>query len=86
MFDESCIEWEKIDAELLHVGYILLLDALDQEEICSGVLYGAWKKWSLEESIQLGNCAAAVSLSDMTATEGMQSLEEVMGLAMKYHT
>ena len=32
LFDESFIDWEKIDAELLHVGYILLLDALDQED------------------------------------------------------
>ena len=32
LFDESFIDWEKIDAGLLHVGYILLLDALDQED------------------------------------------------------
>lgn len=28
-FDESKIDWDRIDSEILHVGYILLLDALD---------------------------------------------------------
>lgn len=32
VFDESYIEWENINAEILHIGYILLLDALDQED------------------------------------------------------
>ncbi|MCD8096923.1 MAG: carbohydrate kinase family protein [Lachnospiraceae bacterium] len=31
-FDESCIDWEKLQGDILHVGYILLLDALDQED------------------------------------------------------
>ena len=32
LFDESFIDWDRIDAEILHVGYILLLDALDQAD------------------------------------------------------
>lgn len=32
LFDESCIDWDSLDVELLHTGYILLLDALDQED------------------------------------------------------
>lgn len=31
-FDESCIDWDAVDADLLHIGYILLLDTLDQED------------------------------------------------------
>ncbi len=31
-FDESCIDWDAVDSEILHVGYILLLDALDEED------------------------------------------------------
>ena len=209
LFDESFIDWDKIDAEILHVGYILLLDALDQEDaeygtkmarllaeaqrrgirtsidvvtetgdrfrslvppslrytdycvineleaqqitgvllrdeqeklyvenmkaalkkmkelgvstwavihcpeggygldeensfvslsslklpkgyikgtvgagdaFCAGVLYGAHKKWNLLESIRLGTCAAAASLSEPGATEGMKTVAEVMKL------
>ena len=32
IFDESYINWDSIDSELLHIGYILLLDALDKED------------------------------------------------------
>ncbi len=213
VFDESCIDWDKIDAELLHVGYILLLDALDEPDteygtkmakllaeaqrrglktsidvvtetgdrfqtlvppalrytdycvineleaqqitgvllrdekeklypenmetalrkmkelgvstwavihcpeggwgldetdrfvqvdslhlpkgyikgtvgagdaFCAGVLYGAQKKQSLEESILLGTCAAAASLACPGATEGMMSAEQVLRLAEQY--
>lgn len=31
-FDESCMDWERVEADILHVGYILVLDALDQED------------------------------------------------------
>lgn len=213
LFDESCVDWDRVNAEIIHVGYILLLDALDQEDaeygtkmarflahaqslgmrtsidvvtetgdrlkklvapalkhtdyciineleaqqvtgvslrdeneklceenmeaalkrlkelgvstwavihcpeggygldeknvyysleslklpkgyikgtvgagdaFCSGVLYGAWKSWGLEESILLGNCAAAASLSEQGATEGMRSVEEVKELFELY--
>ena len=209
LFDESFIDWEKIDAEFLHVGYILLLDALDQEDaeygtkmarllaearrrglktsidvvtetgdrfqtlvppalrytdycvineleaqqitgvplrdeseklypenmkealeqmkelgvstwavihcpeggygldeenryvslpslrlpegyikgtvgagdaFCAGVLYGAQKRWALPESIRLGTCAAAASLSEPGASEGVGTAEEVLKL------
>ena len=209
LFDESFIDWEKIDAELLHVGYILLLDALDQEDaeygtkmarllaearrrglktsidvvtetgdrfrtlvppalrytdycvineleaqqitgvplrdeceklypenmkealermkelgvstwavihcpeggygldeenryvslpslrlpegyirgtvgagdaFCAGVLYGEQKRWTLPESIRLGTCAAAASLSEPGASEGVGTAEEVLKL------
>jgi len=212
-FDESCIDWEKLDSEILHIGYILLLDALDQPDdeygtkmarllakaksygiktsidvvteagdrfktlvvpalkytdycvineleaqqvtgvllreedgtlhpenmpkalqmmkemgvstwavihcpeggygldqageyvaldslhlpkgyikgtvgagdaFCSGVLYGAWKNWNLEESIRLGICAAAASLSEVGATEGMRPVAEVQKLQELY--
>jgi sugar/nucleoside kinase (ribokinase family) len=31
-FDEGDIDWGHVDAEMLHIGYILLLDALDEED------------------------------------------------------
>lgn len=54
------------------------------DAFCSGVLYGAWKGWKLEDSIRLGTCAAAASLSEQGATEGMCSVAEVMQLEEKY--
>jgi sugar/nucleoside kinase (ribokinase family) len=35
-FCEGDIDWEKIDAGFLHIGYILLLDALDSEDSVYG--------------------------------------------------
>ena len=32
LFGESRIDWDNLDCELLHIGYIMLLDALDQED------------------------------------------------------
>lgn len=32
LFDESCIDWDSLNCDILHVGYILLLDALDAED------------------------------------------------------
>lgn len=54
------------------------------DAFCAGVLYGAEKKWSLAESIRLGICAAAASLSEAGATEGMRPVAEVMKLAELY--
>ena len=31
-FDESCIDWDAVDADIFHIGYILLLNALDQPD------------------------------------------------------
>lgn len=213
LFDESCIDWDAIHAELLHVGYILLLDALDQEDdtygtrmarllkaaqdrgiktsvdvvtetgdrfkklvphalkytdyciineleaqqitgillrdeqgklypehmkealikikdlgvstwavihcpeggfgldeegtyieldslmlpkgyikgtvgagdaFCAGILYGVQGKWTLERSVRLGICAAAASLSEAGATEGLRPVSQVMELEEKY--
>ena len=48
------------------------------DAFCSGILYGAYKKWDLEKSVRLATCAAVAALSERGATEGMRSLEEVM--------
>ena len=31
-FDENCIDWDTLDADIIHAGYILLLDALDETD------------------------------------------------------
>jgi len=50
------------------------------DAFCSGVLYAAWKGMKLPEAIELGTAAAACSLSQPGATEGMRSCEETMWL------
>ena len=54
------------------------------DAFCSGVLYGAWKKWTLKESIRLANCCAVAALSERGATEGLASIAEVMKFEEKY--
>ncbi len=54
------------------------------DAFCSGVIYGAWKKWTLKESIRLANCCAVAALSERGATEGLASIDEVMKFEQKY--
>ena len=50
------------------------------DAFCSGVLYAAWRGQSLREAIELGTAAAACSLSQPGATEGMRTCDEAMAL------
>lgn len=50
------------------------------DAFCSGVLYAAWKGNALLDAIELGTAAAACSLSEPGATEGMRSCDETMQL------
>lgn len=54
------------------------------DAFCAGVLYGGYKKWSLKKSMHLGTCAAAASLGETGATEGLCSVEQVLQLEQKY--
>jgi len=48
------------------------------DAFCSGVLYGAYKGLPLLDAIELGNAAAACSLTESGATEGMRTAEQAM--------
>ena len=50
------------------------------DAFCSGVLYGAYTGLPLAEAIELGNAAAACSLSESGATEGMRTANEALDL------
>lgn len=50
------------------------------DAFCSGVLYAAWKGMGLDDAIELGTAAAACSLSQPGATEGMRGYEDAMRL------
>jgi len=47
---------------------------------CSGVLYAAWKGENLKSALELGTAAAACSLSEPGAAEGMRSAAEARAL------
>lgn len=51
---------------------------------CSGILYGAYKNKSLEESMKLGTACAACSLSETSGTTGLRSYGKVMELYEQY--
>jgi len=50
------------------------------DAFCSGVLYAAWKGLDLRQAIELGTAAAACSLSQPGATEGMRGYDETLRL------
>ena len=50
------------------------------DAFCSGVLYAAWKGAPLADAIELGTAAAACSLSQPGATEGMRDYEGALAL------
>ena len=54
------------------------------DAFCAGVLLGAEKGYALEHAIDLGNAAAAASLSAPGATEGLRTEAEVLQLIEKY--
>lgn len=54
------------------------------DAFCAGVLCGAYRGWSLPEAIELGSAAAACSLSESGATEGMRTVDESMELYRKF--
>lgn len=51
---------------------------------CSGILYGAYKNKSLEESMKLGTACAACSLSEISGTAGLRPYGKVMELYEQY--
>lgn len=53
------------------------------DAFCAGVLCGAEKKMSLEDSIVLGIASAACSLSEASATGGLRTMEEALELYKK---
>ena len=50
------------------------------DAFCAGVIYGAYSGLNLKQSLEMGTAAAACSLSEPGATEGMRSAEGAMEL------
>lgn len=54
------------------------------DAFCAGVLYGAEKKFTLSQAIDMGIASAAASLSEPGSTEGMRPAAEVLKLLEMY--
>lgn len=50
------------------------------DAFCAGVLYAIYNGWHMERAIEVGNGAAACSLSEANATDGMKSIDSILDL------
>ena len=56
------------------------------DAFCAGILYGAYKAFSMPEALKLGACSAAASLSQPGASEGVGTIDEVLALYEQFGT
>ena len=54
------------------------------DAFCAGILYGAETVMDMEKALKLGACTAAASLSEVSASDGVKTVEEVLNLYEKY--
>ena len=50
------------------------------DAFCAGILYAAESGWAMPEALKLGACTAAASLRAVSASDGVESVEEVLKL------
>ena len=74
-FDENLIELEKLNAKVLHIAYILLLDSLDQEDI----EYGTKMAKVLKQTQDLG-----IKTSIDIVSENSNRYERLVPPSLKY--
>ena len=54
------------------------------DAFCAGVLYAAETDMPLQEALKLGACSAAASLSEVSASDGVKTKDEVLKLYELY--
>jgi len=54
------------------------------DAFCAGILYAAEMGMPMEEALKLGACTAAASLSEVSASDGVKTAEEVLKLYELY--
>ena len=80
--DEKGQYWE-VPSLKLPAGYIKgTVGAGDA--FCAGVLYGAENGMDMGNALKLGACTAAASLSEVSASDGVKTAEEVLTLYEMY--
>ena len=75
LFGESDIDWDRLDVELLHIGYILLLDALDAPD----GEYGTKMARLLHTAQKRG-----IKTSIDVVTEAGERFQRIVAPALKY--
>ena len=54
------------------------------DAFCAGILYAAETGMEMEQALKMGACAAAASLSEVSASDGVKTAEEVLKLYELY--
>lgn len=54
------------------------------DAFCAGILYSAEKQLNMADALKVGACAAAASLSEVSASDGVKTAAEVLKLAELY--
>ncbi|CAF1259522.1 unnamed protein product [Adineta steineri] len=52
----------------------------DGDTFVSGLIYGIHQQWSLDKTLHLAVCIAAMSLSHESSTDGMKDIEQCLNL------
>ena len=72
-------DYYEVPSLKLPVGYIKgTVGAGDA--FCAGILYAAYKEIPMADALKLGACSAAASLSEVSASDGVKTAEEVLKL------
>lgn len=74
-FSEADIHWDKLDVWMLHIGYILLLDALDEEDAEFGTKMARLLKNAQDHGVKT---------SIDVVTEAGERFKKLVGPAMRY--
>lgn len=54
------------------------------DAFCAAILYAAYKQLPMEEALKLAACCAAASLSEVSASDGVKTVDEVLKLYELY--
>jgi sugar/nucleoside kinase (ribokinase family) len=54
------------------------------DSFCAGLLYGLYRGWDHGKSLRFAVCAGGMNLSDLTATGGIKSWQEVFGMEKRF--
>ena len=54
------------------------------DAFCAGILLGLHERWEIPRCLRIAVCLAAACLSDATATAGIHSLDQALGLARRF--
>lgn len=54
------------------------------DAFCAGILYAAYKELPMEDALKLGACAAAASLREVSASDGVETAQKVLKLYDNY--